>query len=263
MHNVKNEAVLAKYKSNLMQPTDLEYSTYIARELLGLGFTVRRKSLPECGDSVILIEILGGACRVPMLCKSFHSASDAVPLKSLSELLLVPAPIHIFVTNQPISVGANITLQEKKIAAIGAFKLGDDVLKILELTGFLPVAIIDELKRSYVFLGEEETVGVGADCLLDMTPDVNVAKMTPLDKYKAGLYHAKLPEALCAVAQMSAVSASGLDRKLHVGNETSKLLIKQLTELGVINKSAAGVPRTVAMTKGMIEKQFGLRLPRE
>jgi ribosomal protein S25 len=276
MWNENNRTLFERYSTGGI-PSDLEYGEYLMREFMTLGFQVKHLTVMGGAMYAIALAVMNGAAKVMFLCKVTEQPMTPEMFKGfMSFRALYKADIYVLVTNKLVnSAGKQAALQNGFVVADN-FLIGNEVVDLLVAAHVIPQnlgtqlvqfkiaeekraaeqAVLDELDRQRAEAEQAELARIEAEKAARRAE----AEMTPLDKYRAGKYDSRLPTALAYVATMDVVSASGLARRMHIDQETAKMLLINMEELGVVGQAEPSKPRSIRMTQGMIEKTFGLRV---
>ncbi|MBQ1495315.1 MAG: hypothetical protein IIZ37_10810 [Acinetobacter sp.] len=277
MWNENNQALVEKYSSLNIVPTDLEYGEYLMREFLTLGFQVKHLTVLGGSNYGIAMDLLGGAAKVMFMCKVTDQPMTAEMFKGFMGLrALHKANVYVLVTNKVVPLSGKQAAQQNGFVVVDNFLIGNEVVSLLVQSGIIPKnfglqlvqfkraeeqraaeqAVLDDIERQRIAAEQAEAERIAAEQAARRAE----AAMTPLEKYAAGMYDSRLPTALAYVATMDVISASGLARRMHIDQETAKMLLINLEELGVVSHAEQSKPRSIRMTQGMIEKTFGLRV---
>lgn len=272
MWSTKNDALVKHYGYPTAQPSDTEYGDYVIRELLSLGFAVKRMRLSGGNHYIISLEMFGGTVRAIILCKTSHGSIDLQTAQSLMALRsMYKASKYVLLTNRGFSDQAKHVAFQNHFSVVEGFYIGCEILDFLGDADLLPSTMCKYMiylkaesdEQARIKAEEEERLRLEAEAEAQrhrVFAVEEVQEMTPLERYTNGLYDPRLPEAIAAVSVMDVVSIGGLARKLKVEPETARLLLQQLEELEIVGPSEQSRPRDVIMTQGMIEKRFGIRV---
>ena len=277
MWNENNAGLVEKYSNPNVIPSDLEYGEYLMREFLTLGFQVKHLTVVGGSSYAIALDVLGGVAKVMFMCKITDQPMTVEMFKGFMGLrALYKADNYVLVTNKVVPLAGKQAALQNGFTVVDNFMIGNEIVMLLIASNVVPKnfglqllqfkraeeqraaeqAVLDEIERQRIESEQAELARIEAEKAARRAE----AEMTPLDKYAAGMYDPRLPTALAYVATMDVVSVSGLARRMHVDQETAKMLLLNLAELGVVSQAEHSKPRSVLMTQGMIEKTFGLRV---
>ena len=276
MWNENNRALFERFSAGGI-PSDSEYGEYLMREFMTLGFQVKHLTVMGGSMYAIALDAVNGAAKVMFMCKVTDQPMTPEMFKGFMGFrALYKANVYVLVTNKVVpSVGKQAALQNGFVV-VDNFLIGNEVVDLLIAAHVVPQnfgtqlvqfklaeerraaeqAVLDEVERQRVEAEQAELARIEAEKAARRAE----AEMTPLEKYAAGKYDPRLPTALAYVATMDVVSASGLARRMHIDQETAKMLLINMEELGVVSQAEPSRPRSIKMTQGMIEKTFGLRV---
>ena len=277
MWNENNAALVEKYSNPANIPTDMEYGEYLMREFLTLGFQVKHLTVLGGASYAIGMDLLGGVAKIMFICKVTDQSMTPEMFKGFMGLrALYKANQYVLVTNKVVPMAGKQAAAQNGFVVVDNFLIGNEVVNLIVQSGAVPKnfgiqlvqykraeeqrlaeqAVLDEIEQQRRDAEQAEADRLAAEAAARRAE----AAMIPLEKYEAGMYDSRLPTALAYVATMDVVSASGLARRMHIDQETAKMLLINMEELGVVSHAEQSKPRSIRMTQGMIEKTFGLRV---
>lgn len=277
MWNENNAGLVEKYSNPSFIPSDAEYGEYLMREFLTLGFQVKHLTVAGGSSYSIVMDLLNGAAKVMFMCKVTDSQMSVDVFKGFMGLRsLCKADTYVLVTNKVVPMAGKQAALQNGFIVVDNFMIGNEIVHLIAQAGVVPKnlcvqllhykyledkraaeqAVLDDIERQRIEAERAEQERIEAEKAARRAE----AEMTPLEKYAAGKYDDRLPTALAYVATMDVISASGLARRMHIDQETAKMLLIDMEELGVVSHAEPSKPRSIRMTQGMIEKTFGLRV---
>ena len=255
MWNRNNQMLVAKYQDPSTIPTDAEYGEYMMRELLTLGFSARRLQLGGGSQFVISVDQLDGHVRTVLFCTVTRGSLDEVTAKRLLSLRPVyKANQYGVLTNGAIPDKVRRMLEQNQVVPLEKYRIGSEIAEILGEIDIMPAALAQTLVRLRAEDVERQQRAEAA-----RQAELH-RKMTPMERYEAGMMLPNIKDAIAVVSLMDVVSIGGLARKMHIEQDEAKELLLQLAELGVVGPAERSKPRQVIMTQGMIEKKFQIRV---
>ena len=270
MWNTNNKDLVEYYQHHGNMPSDGEYGEYLMRELMTLGYRVRKLNMAGGNNFVIALDLLQNDARVIFFCKTAKATIDAQTANSLMALRsMYKATKHIVVTNRAFVDEAKRTAAQNNILLIEDFNIGAEIVDLLCESDIMPDSLGRQLliykrdadERARIRAEEIERLRAEEEAKRKKEYEADeIAEMSPFEKYQAGLYDPRLPEAIASVSTMDVVSIGGLARRMKVEQDAAKIMLQQLAELGVVGPAQHSKPREVLMTQGMIEKRFGIRV---
>lgn len=270
MWNSHNRALVERYGSPSSVPTDAEYGEYIMRELLTLGYAVKRLQMAGGNHFVIAVDQMHGAARAVLFCKAARGMLDDSSVRMMLSLRpMCKAQVYGVLTNGTLSDQARRMLVQNHVIPLEEYRIGCEVLHILSDMDLLPPALgqrfaeLVAVEENRVRIQREEKrkqEELQRRQAEEAAAARQKAEMSPFEKYQAGLLSPRISEAIGVVSLMDVVSTGGLARKLHTDQEEAGELLMQLAALGIIGPAERSKPRQVLMTPGMIEKKFGIRV---
>lgn len=264
-------------------PNEPDYGTYIARELMSLGFAPRQVYVTGQPAFVMSMPLLGGRTEGLLICRVLRGTVDENMARVLASVRSVSrATCCAVVTTAKLDERAARYLTANKVVGIGQFFIGSDVARILDATGVVPERLVRmasassgrvaELERKLREVNEllayreqqaaaeaarpGSSVFASGDAIQPSSPGAN--KMDGKAKFDAGLMDPLVPRAMMAVCGTNATSAGALTKRLRCDGEKAELLLSQMEEMGIVTAGKPGAPRFVKKTKAMMEKEFGL-----
>lgn len=269
MWNQNNAAVVDRYGGSSGNPPDAEYGTYIMREMMSLGFPVKKLGMTG-GNFMVVMDLMDGLVRVVLLCKSAKTVIDASSAQALMAMRSIcKATRYCIVTNRSFPSAARQAAAQNKILLVEDFYVGSEILDLLAAVGIMPRQM-SNMMVNYRIDAEERAAAEAEEAERRRQEEEahrkkefeeqEVRQMTPMEKYRNGLYDSRMPEAIAVCAQTDVISVGGLARKMRIDQDEARVLLTGLHELGVIGVAERAKPREVLMTSGMIEKKFGIRV---
>jgi len=264
-------------------PGEPDYGTYIARELMALGFAPRQVYMTGQPAFLMTMPLLGGRAECLFICRVLRGAvkeSDARVLASLRSV--GRASCCAVVTTGKLDAAAERYLAANKVCGIGQFFIGSDVTRILDVTGIVPERLIKmasassgrvtelekRLREAQELLAYREqqaaaevarpgsSVFASGDAI--ETPQPRRGKTNGKERLMSGQMDPLVPKAMIAVCGTNATSAGALVKRLRCSPEKAEELLGQMEELGIVTPGKPGAPRFVKKTKAVMEKEFGL-----
>lgn len=270
MWNRNNQMLVAKYQDPSTIPTDAEYGEYMMRELLTLGFSARRLQLGGGSQFVISVDQLDGHVRTVLFCTVTCGSLDEVTAKRLLSLRPVyKANQYGVLTNGAISDKVRRMLEQNQVVPLEKYRIGSEIAEILGEIDIMPAALAqtlvrlraEDVERQRRAAVREEQRRREEEAARQAAQQAELhRKMTPMERYEAGMLLPNIKDAIAVVSLMDVVSIGGLARKMHIEQDEAKELLLQLAELGVVGPAERSKPRQVIMTQGMIEKKFQIRV---
>lgn len=143
MWHIGNKKLVETYGDWKANPSDEEYGTYLARELMALGFVVKR--LNTVGPVfAIVVEVLGGTARMVLFCKQGPPGRD-LPMSDLAMLAdlrnVCKADRYAIVSNGAFGKceADGIAYEAKTgIVLVANFSIGMEVLRVASMVGLVP-----------------------------------------------------------------------------------------------------------------------------
>lgn len=270
MWNAHNKDLVEFYSHHSNVPSDAEYGEYLMRELMTLGYRVRKLSLSGGNNFIIAMDLLQNDARVVFFCKTAKTTIDSQTAQSLMALrAMYKATKHVVVTNRSFVDEAKKAAEKNHILLVEDFNIGSEIVDLLCDTDILPDSLGRQLliykrdadEKARLLAEERERLRLEEEAKRKKEYEADeIAEMTPFEKYQAGVYDPRLPEAIASVSTMDVVSIGGLARRMKIEQDAAKVMLQQLAELGVVGPAERSKPREVLMTQGMIEKRFGIRV---
>lgn len=270
MWNLNNQMLVAKYQDPSTIPTDVEYGEYMMRELLTLGFSARRLQLGGGSQFVISVDQLDGHVRTVLFCTVTRGSLDEVTAKRLLSLRPVyKANQYGVLTNGAIPDKVRRMLEQNQVVPLEKYRIGSEIAEILGEIDIMPAVLAqtlvrlraEDVERQQRAAAREEQRRREEEAARQAALQAELhRKMTPMERYEAGMMLPNIKDAIAVVSLMDVVSIGGLARKMHIEQDEAKELLLQLAELGVVGPAERSKPRQVIMTQGMIEKKFQIRV---
>lgn len=273
MWNSANRDLCDRFGSGKTLPSDTDYGTYIAKELMALGYAPKQLHLAAQAAFIAAMPVLGGMTEAMLICKPIAGTVNQGVARSLMSMRSMHrAGRYIVITTGKLDLPALQLLNANGLPSVDQFNIGDDVLKILGKAGLVPEVMLSLLSKNtkrmmeldqklrsteqaLVYQEEQATIAMaGGGGPAKKTPD----QMSPMEKFKAGMMDPYLGQAMRVISGTNAVTTGSLMKRLKCSQAKADLLLNQMEQLGVVTPAKIGSPRFVKMTKGMMEKQFHL-----
>lgn len=279
MWNGSNAEAVRKYLATGKTPFDGDYGAYVAREFLALGYKVQQVKLANIMAFVFTVDLFEGRCREGVICKSSDVPLNRNTVQTLASARAVAkADKYVLVTNATLDVQAQKFVDANRIAVVDEFRMGDEVLNIIDKGGLVPQKLLMLFAQSMAQAAEMEQRLQAAD----ETARLSEARMlhaealaqqassrgprpaakanSPMDRYLAGQMDPLMGKALTTVARTDAISTASLARKLRIPQDRAAMMLNDMEALGVVTEAEAGRPRFVRMTQAVIERTFGVKV---
>lgn len=272
MWSSANKDLAAKFGRGKSLPGEVEYGTYVARELMALGYAPKQVYVPGQPSFLMAMPLMGGALEALLVCRVLPGSVDTNTMRPLASMRSMRrSAVFAIVTTGRLDQQARQYVAANKIPCVDQFAVGDDVGRILGATGVVPDALMSMLGRASMKVSElERKLRETEEALRFQEHQLEVVSRGPVsvqkdpgkmdgkDKLQAGLMDPMLPKAMEAICGTNATSAGTLVKRLRCTPEKAELLLDQMEELGIVTHAGKGAPRFVKMTKTMMEKNFGL-----
>lgn len=267
-------------------PDEAAYGTYIARELMSIGFAPRQVYVTGRPEFVMTMPLLGGSVDALLICRVLRGTVGESDARVLASVRAVSKAVCCaVVTTGKLDERAMRYLAANRVHGIGQFFIGSDVSRLLDATGIVPEKLVrmasaasgrvSELERKLreareLLAYREQQAEAGRDKAgSDMfasgdaieTPRPEAKKPDGKAKFEAGKMDPLLPRAMMAVCGTNATSAGALTKRIGCDGAKAELLLSQMEEMGIVTAAKPGAPRFVKKTKAMMEKEFGLVSP--
>lgn len=273
MWNTSNRELCARFGPGKAMPSETDYGTYVARELMALGYAPRQIYVTGQPVFVMSVPVMNGQMEAVLICRVLQGDVDIGTTRSLVSLRAIRKAVrHVIVTTGKFDDQSRQYLAANKVPGVGQFMMGGDISRVMDAVGLVPGALLKllgsasakvaelekklyEAKEALAYQEEQaETASRGAPAPEKKPPE----RMTGAEKFRAGLMDPLVPKAMQAIAGTNATSAGALVKRMGCTPEKAEALLGQLEEMGVVTPAAPGAPRFVKMTKGMMENAFGL-----
>lgn len=276
MWNASNRDLCARFGPGKPLPQETDYGTYIARELMALGYAPKQIYVTGQPALLLAVPVMGGTMEAALICRSLPGEINGGMARSLASLRSVHrAARYAIVTTARLDDGARQYLAANRVPAAAPFMIGDDVAKILDALGLVPGALLKQLtearnraaglekklyeaEQSLAYQEEQTETALRAAGGAVPVRKQDPARMTGAEKFRAGLMDPLLPQAMFAIAGSNATSAGVLVKKLRCTPSKAEALLAQLEEMEIVTHAEPNAPRFVKMTKAMMEKAFGV-----